>query len=284
MTQKFFKIDDNLLNIISGLKQITYTPIMRATIVLSMAFALFFSAIFSMLWNSRDTIHDRWNESAEISLHLKKNVASKIATDLLQKLQKSPIVTKAELISPDEGMKAFAENTALGTLFSSLKENPLPQVIIIHPKLKVLSKNLTATFIQELKKVTEIETVVADTNWIERSYNWLNLWESLSLILLFTLTINALLIISGISYIAARNLSLNSSSTKEALLCQFAWYGLIGSVLSLILTRSITAMLCDQDIFVQGLNIGFSILIVIGCSLLSFISAKIAACSSNHTT
>ncbi len=284
MTQKFFKIDDNLLNIISGLKQITYTPIMSATIVLSMAFALFFSAIFSMLWNSRDTIHDRWNESAEISLHLKKNVASKIATDLLQKLQKSPIVTKAELISPDEGMKAFAENTALGTLFSSLKENPLPQVIIIHPKLKVLSKNLTATFIQELKKVTEIETVVADTNWIERSYNWLNLWESLSLILLFTLTINALLIISGISYIAARNLSLNSSSTKEALLCQFAWYGLIGSVLSLILTRSITAMLCDQDIFVQGLNIGFSILIVIGCSLLSFISAKIAACSSNHTT
>jgi len=205
MSYKIFKSRrkfDYLSDIIVGLKQNFHTPITSVVIVLTMTIALFLASGFYMLWNSRDAINGRWNESAEISLYLKKKVDLKLAASLVEKLRQNPVVAKVELIRPDEGMKAFAESTAFNILLSSFKENPLPNVIIIYPKIKFLSKNVALKFMQELQNQTEIETVKADMNWIERSHNWLNLWDNLSLFFILILSINAFLVVGGIGYIS----------------------------------------------------------------------------------
>ena len=274
---KFNKKSDHLLSLTSGLKQMLTTPIASAVIVLMITFALFLTATFSLLQSNKNTIHNHWNASAQISLHLKKNVTQEKATTLLQKLQKNPVVTKAELIQPSEGIKTFAENAELKALLSNLKENPLPNVIIIQPKLKVLTKNLALEFTEELKKQPEAATVSADMNWIERSYSWLNLWDNLSSVFLFILTMNMILVICGISYLAAWAFSKKHGISKDVLPYQFAWYGLLGGLLSLVLVRSIITLLHDQDILTQGLNAGVGILIILSGPLLGFIGTKIAA-------
>src|SRR3972149_2606334 len=80
----------------------------------------------------------------------------------------------------------------LDSNWNESEEISLPQVIIIQPKIKVLSKNLALEFIKELKSYPEVETVKADVDWIGRSYNLLKLWDKLSLFLLFILIANAL--------------------------------------------------------------------------------------------
>jgi cell division transport system permease protein len=289
MLNKIFKTNDHndhLLNITLSLKKMLNTPIISAIIILTTTLALFLAATSYMLWNSRDALHDHWNKSAEISLHLKKNIDATTATALQQKLQQNPVVVTAELIPASDGLKAFAENIELSKLLSSFKDNPLPNVIVIHPKIKVLAKSLILEFIQELKKQPEIETVSVDTDWIERSYSWLNMGDSLLLLLIFALSINAFLIIGGISYITAHLLALKNNTAhfftlknntaEEIIPYQFAWYSLISGLLSLILVRLITTMLHNQDILIQGLNVGPSIFLMLVSPLLSFVSAKIA--------
>jgi cell division transport system permease protein len=279
MLNKIFKTDnhnDHLLNITLSLKKMLNTPIISAIIILITTLSLFLAATSYMLWDSRDALHEHWNKSAEISLHLKKNIDTTTATAFQKKLQQNPAVVNAELIPASDGMKAFAENIELSKLLSSFKDTPLPNIIVIHPKIKILARNLMLEFIQELKKRPEVEAVSVDTNWIERSYNWLNMGDSLLLLLIFALSVNALLIIGGISYIAAHLFALKNKATKEILPYQFAWYSLISGLLSLILVRLITTMLHNQDILIQGLNIGLSVFLMLVSPLLSFISAKIA--------
>ncbi len=270
------KKTDHLLNLTLGLKQILFTPIASASIALIFTFALFLIAAFSLLQSNKNAIHDHWNASAQISLHLKKNIQQETAAALLQKLQKNPVITKVELIQPNDGIKTFAENTELKALLSNLKNNPLPTVIIIQPQLKVLTKNLAVEFIEELKKQPEVVTVSADIEWLAHSYNWLNLWDGLATIFLFILAINMFMVVGGISYFAAWAFSTKQHIAKNILPYQFAWYGLFGGLLSLILVRTIIVTLLHQEILTQGLSASFGLLIILSGPLLGFIVTKIA--------
>lgn len=284
MSYKIFKINKTsnyLLGIIAGLKQIFQTPVISAIIILVMTLALFLTMTFSLLWHNKDTVQNRWNESAEIALYLKKNVTLETTTNLVTKLQQNPIIARVTLIQPDEGIKAFAERTALNMLLSSFKENPLPTVIIIYPKIKVLSQRVALEFIQTLKNQTAIETVKADMDWLEQSHNWLNLWDTLSLIFILALTINTLLVISGISYLVTNIFITNSNSSKTTLPYQFAWYSLISSTIALLLVKLLAVALQNQNIPTQELPSSFIIFILVGGLLLSFLSSMLATFKDN---
>jgi cell division transport system permease protein len=274
---KFRKSSNHLLNLTLGLEQMLITPITSAIIVIMITLALFFTAALSLLQSNKTTIHNHWDASAQISIHLKKNIDKEKAIGLLQKLQQNPVVSKIELIQPNDGIKIFAEDTELKALLDNLKDNPLPNVIMIQPKVKILSKNIATQFIEELKKQPEITAVSADLEWLERSYNWLNLWDNSASILLFILIINLFLVITGIGYLAAWAFGTKHNIAKDILPYQFAWYGLIGAVMSIILVRSIVVILRDHDIITQGLNVGFGLLLILAGPLLGFIGTKITA-------
>jgi cell division transport system permease protein len=280
MIPKIFKINrtpDPLSSIIMGLKQTSLTPLISFGLILAMAFAIFLVVTFYILEKNKNTLNDKWNASAEISLYLKKKISLKDAGALVTKLQSNPVIAKVELIQPREGMKAFMESTALNTLLSSFKENPLPSVIIVLPKIKFLSEDMLPKFIRELKELPEIETVKADADWMNRSYHWLNLVNHLSSIFILILSLNALLIIGGASYIMAQLLALKNNTHKIILQYQFAWYGLISSLLALLWTRVLVITLQNKDVLLQGLSLGCWIFIVVFSVFLCLVSARIGA-------
>ena len=260
-----------LAAIIAGFKQISHTPLASLFIVLVITFALFLATAFYILWSNVNILSGKWNESAEISLYLKKKVGLKVATDLVEKLQPNSAVAKITMIQPGEGMKGFIESIGFNTLLSSFKENPLPQVIIIQPKIKVLSKNLALEFIKELKSYPEVETVKADVDWIGRGHNLLKLWDKLSLFFLFILIANALIVICGVSYTVSQIFVIRD---KVTLRYQFAWYGLIGSLFALLLVRLVAMLLQEQHIFLQTLDVGREMLVVLVSVFLSFFSSR----------
>ncbi|MBU0744190.1 MAG: permease-like cell division protein FtsX [Gammaproteobacteria bacterium] len=280
MTPKIFKNINSakgISAIIAGLKQAALTPALSFGITLAMALSLFLATSFYMLWQNINTLNDKWNISAEISLYLKKKINQKDTDDLVARLQSNPVVAKVELIQPDDGMKVFIESTSLNTLLSSFKENPLPNVIIIHPKIKLLSQDMTQEFISKLKELPEIETVKADTEWMNRSYHWVNLANNLSLLFILILTINALLVVIGASYITTRFFTLKDNTHKIILQYQFAWYGLTSSLLALLWVRVISITLQNKEILLQGLPVSYGIFIVLISILLCSASARIGA-------
>ena len=63
-------------------------------------------------------------------------------------------------------------------------QNPLPNVVVIQPKIRVMSGKATPGFVEELQRNSEIETIKMDLDWISWSYDMLNLVGSLSFALI----------------------------------------------------------------------------------------------------
>ncbi|MDR1057785.1 MAG: permease-like cell division protein FtsX [Coxiellaceae bacterium] len=274
---KFNQTPDYLSAITTGLKQIFRTPFTSFIIILLMTLALFLVITFYILRQNIGPLTEKWNESTEISLYLKKKVNLQEAKTLLEKLQLHPLVTKAELIPSTEGIKTFTENTILKTLLSNFKENPLPNVITVYPQVKMLTHNITTEFIKELNNISEVDTVKADTEWIECGHKWLDLLSNLSRFFTFLLSLNILLIIGGTSYIYAKIVTLKNNINKIIPQYQCAWLSLISNLLALLLTQIILTILQDHGINLVRLAVSCGVSIFLISIFLSFFSAKIGA-------
>ena len=139
------------------------------------------------------------------------------------------------------------------------KENPLPQVISIYPKLNELTKAQFEILISDLKNFPEIEIVKVDMDWVARSYNLLNLWKYLSFVLTLLLNLGALIIICCVSYVAPH---------------QCVRHSLIGSVLAILLINFILMKLRNLGFVLQGLEISCNIILVLSTISLGVISSK----------
>lgn len=272
---------ENTSYVFKGIKQIFITPITSLILITTITFAITIATIFYILQQNTIELSDKWNESSEISLYLKNGINLKTASDLVEKLRPNSLVAKITLIQPSEGMKHFVENTSLNTLISNFKDNPLPNVIIIHPKVELLEKSTAIEFIKTLKTYPEIEIIKADTNWIERIHSLLNLWNNLSTLFIFVLSLNALLVICGSSYIMTQVFIARSSTPKTILPYQFAWYGFISGLFSLLSIRIMVIYVQSHGILLQELDIHHGALIVIISSLLGTICSNTAAKTYN---
>lgn len=276
MSQRTLKSHGFPSDILSSLRQILLAPLSSVVIIFIITFALFLATFFYLLWTSNDRINIHLNESARISLFLKKKVNTKAAVTLVEKLRQDPKITKVELVRPDEGIKTFTENTGLGALLSNIKENPLPNVVIIYPQIKILTKHAASEFSQKLKNQTEVEIVKEDLNWIEQIHDWLHLWDTLSLVLMLALIINAILLIIGISYTTTKISIFKHNIAKTIIIYQFTWLCLLSSSLAVLLIRSLTLTLQNHDILMPSLNPSCSVIIICSSMFLGFLGARIA--------
>jgi len=274
---KFEQTPKGLSAIVEGIRRIFYAPIESFIIILVMGIALFLAITSYLLWKNKEAFYDNWNISAEISVYLKEKIDAQKVDLLVEELKTNGVIAKLELIRSDDGMKAFMENTSLTALLSSFKENPLPNVIIIHPKIKALSRSRALKFIGLLKDYAEVDVVKADLNWIERSHSWLNLLDTLLLFFVVILILNALLIFCGGSFAMSKVFVDKWHASKIILQYQFAWYGLISSLLVLLLSKIILIVFQDHDIFLCGLKAPLIIFILVVGSLLSLVSSRLAS-------
>jgi len=275
-THKFEQAPKGLSAIVASIKQIIYLPFDSFIIVLVMSCALFLAVASYILWKNIEGLYENWNISTEISVYLKKNVDAKKVEILVGKLKENKVVARIKLIDPGDGMKTFMAATELTALLSSFKNNPLPGVIIINPKIKLLSKDGVLEFIQALKSYVEVDIVKTDLDWLERSHHWINLLDKLVTFFIFILVLNALLILGGVSFAMSRVISDKHEVSKIVLQYQFAWYGLVSSLSVLLLTKIILIVLQDAGILLTGLSSGGAVFVVMISSLLSLISSRIA--------
>lgn len=278
-------LSDHQFAVITGLKQIFLMPIISFVFILIMTFAIAAATTFYILLQNATALSDKWNESAEISLYLKKNTSFKEATDLITKIRSNSLASNATLITPTEGMKYFVENTTLSSILTNFKENPLPNVIIIHPKVKLFAENTTASFIQTLKNYPEVDSVKADSNWINRSHDLLILWDNLSIIFILALGLNALFVIGGGSYAVTRIFTTKKPPISKTILqYKCGWLGFISGIFALLLVRLIEISMQNHGVILPGIAANQGILIILSSTFVGMITSIIATINrSTHS-
>jgi cell division transport system permease protein len=262
--------------IILGFNQIWLRPFTNLLIIFVITFALFLPASFYVGWKNVKALNNDLNQSAEISLYLKKNVNQKMAMNLAEQLKLNMAIMELKLISPDEGIKEFANHAGFGEFLAGFKENPLPHVIVIYPKLNELTKDQIDALIAALKTLPEVEATKTNMDWIAQSYHLLKFGEYLSLLFAWLLGVGALILICSASYITPQIITNKTDITKRVLQYQCFWHSLLGGLLAIALINFILMQLHNFGFVFQGLGGSYSIALVLAGVLLCTISSKIA--------
>lgn len=256
---------------IEGFNQILFAPFKNFFIILILTFALFLPAGFYILVQNIDSLSGKWNQSSEIALYLKQSVNINAAQDLVAQLKADhTTIMEAKVISAEEGIQDFAKISGFGEILTGFKVNPLPQVIIIYPRLSQTSQAEVESLIKNLHSLSEVEELKVDTTWIEHSYKLLALWYKLAKILAVIFGVCALVIIGFMAYATPRV----SSANKRVLSYQCFWQGLVSVLLAIATTKVILMQLNDLGFDWQGLSHNDSALFILAVMVVNIISLR----------
>lgn len=256
---------------IEGFNQILFAPFKNFFIILILTFMLFLPVGLYVLVQNIDSLSGRWNQSSEIALYLKKNVNIGMAQNLaVQLTSDNTAIMEAKVISAEEGIKDFAQISGFGEILTGFKVNPLPQVIVIYPRLGQVSEARVESLIKDLQTLNEVEELKVDTAWIKHSYKLLALWCKLAKILAIIFSVVALVVISFMAYVTPRI----SSANKRVLSYQCFWQGLVSVLLAIAATKIILIQLNDLGFDWQGLSQNDSIIFILTVMIVNIISLR----------
>jgi cell division transport system permease protein len=130
-------------------------------------------------------------QSREISVFLKQDVAAARATALADVLRARRNVGAVELRTPEQGLQSLRDKGVPATAIDAAGDNPLPYVLVVTPA------GDEALLAAGLAQLPEAELVQHDTQWRERLDRWLRFGGRVAWVLAFLLGLGALLVVGN---------------------------------------------------------------------------------------
>ncbi len=151
-----------------SLGQLWSTPIATLMTVAVLAITLALPAgLFIVLENAQQA-SGAIEDSAQISVFLKKSVSESSAKSISQNLARHADIERTRYISAKEALAEFKKYSGFGDAIKAMKKNPLPAVIIVTPKQNAASPASLANLLATIKKNDRVELAQLDLKWVKR--------------------------------------------------------------------------------------------------------------------
>jgi cell division transport system permease protein len=198
-----------------------------------------------------------WDGSTQISLFLHTSVNLADAEKLKQKLEKHKNISKVDVIDKEKGLKQFKEVSGFGNALQYLDDNPLPIVLVVHPRFLKNQPDNTSKLLGELEKIREVEVAQLDVQWVKRLYTFLEIAQRGILVISIMLAMAVLLIIGNTIRLDIQNrreeievsklIGASDAFIRRPFLYTGIWYGLLGGLLAWMISIA-SMMLMDAPI------------------------------------
>ncbi len=229
-----------------------------------------------------------WDGSTQISLFLHTRVKQLEAQKLMRRLEKHKDIKKVELIDKEKGLQQFKEISGFGDALKYLDDNPLPIVLVVHPRMLANQPDRTTRLVKDLGKNKLVELAQLDVQWVKRLYTFIEIANRSIWVISSMLAIAVLLIIGNTIRLDIQNrreeievsklIGASDAFIRRPFLYTGFWYGLIGGLLAWLITLlSLTmmagpihklALLYHSDFRLSGLGAGNTLLLIfISCTL-----------------
>ena len=237
-----------------------------------------------------------WDGSTQISLFLHTEVNKLDAQKLVQRLEKHKHIKKVEFIDKDKGLQQFKEISGFGDALKYLDNNPLPIVLVVHPKIVVDQPAISTKLVNELAKNKLVDLAQLDVQWVKRLYTLLEIVNRSIWVISTMLAIAVLLIIGNTIRLDIQNrreeievcklIGGSDAFIRRPFLYSGIWYGLIGGVLAWIITLISLilmenpihklALLYHSDFRLSGLGAVNTLYLILFSCLLGLIGSWLA--------
>jgi len=228
-----------------SLSRLLQTPLQSMLTWMVIAIALALPTGLYLGLQSLQKLGDGWQDSAQMSVFLKRGAKPTAIERFQDWLENDPEVASFNSISPASALAEFQRFSGLGDVLSSLDENPLPTVYVIQPATVVSSPDQLSTLRARIENNPLVDNVQLDLGWLRRLHEILSLGERIVISLAGLLALGVLLIIGNTMRLAIENrrdeivvtkmVGGTNGFVRRPFLYTGLWYGLGGGVLALLL-------------------------------------------------
>jgi cell division transport system permease protein len=286
--------DHHFYGFFSSLGRLAARPWATLLTVLMLGFALALPLLFYIAFDNARTLSGGLREARELTVFLKPSVETQAATAFAAEMRKRDDVASVAIKTPAQGLAEFRQLSGFGEALDILKDNPLPNVLVVVPRL--LADDDDPPLVAELRKDTRVDLVQYDATWRRRLTDILRFGERAVAVIAALLALATLLVIGNTvrmdiqaraEEIAVMQLiGAGGGFVRRPFLYTGLWYGLFGGALALVIVIGaewaiagpLDRLLASYDhaLALSGLG-AVSALIVIGASsLLGWAGALIA--------
>ena len=284
------------LSAVDSLQRLLVSPFSSAMTWSVIGIALALPVGMSVALENVRSVSSGWESPAQVSLFLRAEMTLEAAQRLEQVLQRRPDVADTHLVSRQDALAEFQQLTGFGDVLRNLDDNPLPNLIIVTPRIQQLEADQAARLQAALQAEPGVERAVLDMEWVQRLNALMQLSQRMVLLLGAILALGVLLVVGNTIRLAIENrrdeivvvklVGGSDAFVRRPFLYTGLWYGLGGAVLSWLIVSftlwwlrgplSALALLYQSDFSLQGIGASGGLQLLLLGGVLGLVGAWLA--------
>jgi cell division transport system permease protein len=288
--------EHHLQSLLDSLGRLARNPVASAMTVAVIGIALALPTGLHVVLKNVQAVSADWENAAQISLFLRKNLREDRLQKLIAELKVMPEVAVVTYVSPDEALEEFQRMSGFGEAVDALQQNPLPGVLIVQPGLTASAPATVEGLLNRLRIHPDIEFAQLDMEWVKRLYAMMEIARRGVAVLASVLALAVLLIVGNTIRLAIQNrrdeievqklIGATDAFIRRPFLYSGFWHGLLGAMIAWLLVNvslwvlsapvERLSALYDSRFELGGLGLEATFYLMLFGVLLGFIGAWLA--------
>ncbi len=231
---------------VGALGRLSRQPFASLMIILVISVTLALPAAINVVVKNVQSVSGSWNNALDFSVYLRQDISVSEAEGLSRLLRQRADVETVELITADQALAEFKQQSGFGEALDQLSGNPLPHALIVRPG----PGNTSASLIllqEEINNLPETDLVQVDTEWVQRFHAILDIVRQAIAIGSVLLGIAIVVIIGNTIRLDIENrrdeievtklIGASNAFVRRPFLWTGFWYGLLGGTVALLLVQ-----------------------------------------------
>jgi cell division transport system permease protein len=153
---------------VGSLGRIVQHPVAALMTMAVIAVALALPLLLNVFLQNSRAATANWNQVFDISAYLDKKAGGTRAQALARQLRSRSDVAAVRVIAADEALAQFRSTSGFGTALDALRDNPLPDTLVVTPTLPASNPKGTEMLKNAIAALPDVQTVQIDSEWVER--------------------------------------------------------------------------------------------------------------------
>jgi cell division transport system permease protein len=186
-----------------------------------------------------------WNDAFDLSVYIGKGATPLRVQSLAKQLRARDDIAAVRVVTADQALAEFRDNSGFGKALDALTDNPLPDTLVITPTLSASTPQGTDTLRRSVVAMADVEAVQLDAEWVKRLYSMLDILRRVVLLTAGLLGAGVVLIVGNTIRLDILNrrseievmklVGATDGFARRPFLYSGIWYGLGGGIIALVL-------------------------------------------------
>jgi len=231
--------------LVGSLGRIVNQPFATLMTMGVVAVALALPLLLSLFLSNLSAATGNWNDAFDLSVYMNKKASAARAASVAKQLRQRGDVATVRVITADQALAQFRNDSGFGKALDALSDNPLPDTLIVTPTLAASTPQGTDALKQAIGTIADVQAVQLDTEWVKRLHAMLDILRRVVLLTAGLLGAGVVLIVGNTIRLDILNrrqeievmklVGASDGFARRPFLYSGIWYGLGGGLIALIL-------------------------------------------------